>query len=336
MEFWQMIDMLGYASKMGGFNNYRNRYNTKDVRLLRELNDRVRSMFFVRRKKKDVLPELPDKMRTIVPLEIDNWPEYSATEDDIAKFFATRKAEDASFRSELEMNLRRLLREDPTIDYDKAYDAGVRARYTNAYEMAEKAERLLRWEALKQMSLKGKMKAIHEWIGDFLENSDQKLVVFASHQEPIHQIAAKYKQKYGAVYIDGSVKVEDRMKIVDRFQNDPACRLIIGNMIAMGEGLTLTAASNVAFIEFGWNPKTHSQAEDRCHRIGQHDSVMVYSLVGRGTIDEEIVALIEEKREIVDAIQDGDDDTRDAFMQQLEARMEAKKQHARRTQNALT
>jgi SWI/SNF-related matrix-associated actin-dependent regulator 1 of chromatin subfamily A len=128
------------------------------------------------------------------------------------------------------------------------------------------------------------------------------------------------------VFIHGQVQVDKRQPLVDRFQTDPKCRLIVGNMIAMGEGLTLTASSNVAFIEFGWNPKTHDQAEDRCHRIGQHDSVMVWNLVAENTIDEEIVALIEEKRQIVNAIQDGvGADSQRQMMEDLAARMEARR-----------
>jgi SNF2 family DNA or RNA helicase len=90
----------------------------------------------------------------------------------------------------------------------------------------------------------------------------------------------------------------------------------------MGEGLTLTAASNVCFVEFGWNQKQHSQAEDRCHRIGQHDTVNIWHLTAVDTIEEEIVALIERKRQIAEAIQDGDEDSQREFLAELERILE--------------
>ena len=70
-------------------------------------------------------------------------------------------------------------------------------------------------------------------------------------------------------------------------------------------GITLTAASNVAFVEFGWNPSVHDQAEDRTHRIGQKNSVTAWWLVARNTIDGEIVGLIEDKRETIHAAVEG-------------------------------
>jgi SWI/SNF-related matrix-associated actin-dependent regulator 1 of chromatin subfamily A len=93
---------------------------------------------------------------------------------------------------------------------------------------------------------------------------------------------------------------------VDRFQNDPDCRVIVLNLAAGGVGLTLTAASNVAFVELGWTPGGHDQAEDRAHRIGQTDSVTAWYLLGENTIDQDIYALIEEKRAVVTAATDGE------------------------------
>jgi SWI/SNF-related matrix-associated actin-dependent regulator of chromatin subfamily A-like protein 1 len=69
--------------------------------------------------------------------------------------------------------------------------------------------------------------------------------------------------------------------------------------------LTLTAASNVVFLELGWNPAQHSQAGDRCHRIGQTDSVTEWWFIARDTIESDIQQLIEKKRVVVDAATDG-------------------------------
>ena len=135
--------------------------------------------------------------------------------------------------------------------------------------------------------------------------------------EIVHGIANHFK----VPYIDGSIPPEKRMPIVDDFMAGKN-RLIVGNMQAMGEGLTLTRASNVAFVEYGWSPKDQDQAEDRCHRIGQQDNVTVHNLVGIDTIDEEILAIIGRKRVIGVAVQDGGEaEEEQSILEELENRL---------------
>ena len=324
VEFWTLIKMLGRAKEMGGFSEYMARYDTTRRERLEELNVRARTHFMIRRLKKDVLPELPAKLRSIVPIEIDNEREYTVAERDIAGYFAKRKSEDAEFIKQIEgyadaKGLEGIHRQAFIIEAKKQH-------FSAQYMIAAQAEQLLRWEALKQLAVKGKMKGVYAWIDEFLEDGDQKIVIFGDHTAVIEGIASRYN----APYIHGGVSVDKRMPIVDRFQNDPATRVIVGNMKAMGEGLTLTSASNVAFVEFGWNPKTHDQAEDRCHRIGQHDTVNVWNLAGilsegTPTIDYELAEMIDRKRIIVDAIQDGADEaTQITMMNELQERLNAR------------
>ena len=108
-----------------------------------------------------------------------------------------------------------------------------------------------------------------------------------------------------AVKVDGSVTGANRDKAVQAFQNDDNIRLFIGNINAAGVGLTLTAASSVAFIELPWSPALLDQAEDRCHRIGQKDTVNIYYLLGVDTIEERIVKMLDSKRKILDTVLDG-------------------------------
>ena len=307
MEFWQIIKLLGKAKEMGGYAKYKARYDTTDVGRLNELNQRARSLFMVRRLKQDVLTELPPKMYNVVPLDITNRAAYDAAERNIAGYFATKKVEDAEFLRNLafvadNMGLSAVEREGFMIRAKKE-------RFNQAYNIAARAEQLVRWEALKDMAVRGKIDAVVEWIDDFLA-SGEKLVVFVNHVWVGQRIA----QRYGADFIHGGVDSDARQPMVDRFQNDPTRKVIVGNMIAAGEGLTLTAASNVAFVEFGWNPKTHSQAEDRCHRIGQTDAVTVHQLIAIDTIEEELCALIDGKRAVTGAIQDGEEAVTQALM----------------------
>jgi SNF2 family DNA or RNA helicase len=98
-----------------------------------------------------------------------------------------------------------------------------------------------------------------------------------------------------------------RDETVSRFQagGPGAPQLLVCSTLVAGQGITLTRASNVAFLELGWTPAQHDQAEDRVHRIGQHDAVTAWYLLAAGTIDETIAELLQAKRTIVGAVTDG-------------------------------
>jgi SWI/SNF-related matrix-associated actin-dependent regulator 1 of chromatin subfamily A len=238
---------------------------------LSELNQNLKDTVMIRRLKKDVLKDLPPKQYAVVPVEISNQDAYI-------------KAENA-FISWLAEQVRK-----------GVYDG----KRLNA---ALKAEALVKINYLKQIAAYGKLNIAVDWITDFLE-SGEKLVVFAHHRDLINKIA---KQFPGCAVVAGDTK--NRMNEVDRFQNDPKCRLFIGSIQAAGVGLTLTASSNVAFLEYPWRPADFDQAVDRTHRIGQKSSVTAWCLIanvdGVKTIDEKIITILQRKRKTVDAIVDG-------------------------------
>jgi SNF2 family DNA or RNA helicase len=230
-----------------------------------ELHEKLTKTIMIRRLKKDVLPELPDKQYSSIPMEISNWTMYLEAQDDFIKFIRETKGLDAARK-------------------------------------VSNAEQLTKIEALKQLAVAGKLKQAITWIEDMLD-SGEKLVVFAVHKDVIDTLMEKFGDK--AVKIDGSVSSINRDKAVEAFQNDEKVRLFVGNIKAAGVGLTLTAASNVAFLELPWTSSHLSQAEDRCHRIGQKNSVNVYYLLAAGTIEEEIARLLDKKRKILDSVLDG-------------------------------
>jgi len=164
-------------------------------------------------------------------------------------------------------------------------------------ENSERAEHLFRIETLKQKAAMGKLDESVEWIENFLE-SGEKLVIFATHKEIIRRIAEKFNCKS----ITGETSLKERQAIVDDFQNNPDTKLIVLNIKAGGVGLTLTAASNVLFLEFPWTPGDLEQAIDRCHRIGQQNSVTAWFFVGKDTIDEEIIEMIGIKQNVVSQV----------------------------------
>jgi len=171
-------------------------------------------------------------------------------------------------------------------------------------EKAKAAEVLVKIEKLKQLALQGKIKQAIKWIEDYLETND-KLVIFATHTDTLDQLQAAFPD---SVRIDGGTSQVNRQKAVDDFQNKPGVKVFLGNVKAAGVGLTLTAANATCFLEFGWTPGDHDQAEDRVHRIGQKaDSVMAYYLVGQNSIDEDIAELIDNKRKVLTQVLDGKD-----------------------------
>ena len=126
--------------------------------------------------------------------------------------------------------------------------------------------------------------------------------MFGYHRRIVDWIADEFA---GGIKIQGSMTDETKQANIDRFQNVAEQQVISCSLKAAGVGITLTSASDVLFIEQGWTPADQDQASDRCHRIGQTDSVTVYTTICEGTIDETIYDLIEQKRLVVNAVTDG-------------------------------
>jgi SWI/SNF-related matrix-associated actin-dependent regulator 1 of chromatin subfamily A len=108
------------------------------------------------------------------------------------------------------------------------------------------------------------------------------------------------------VVVDGSVTGKKRKWAVNIFQTNPKIRIFIGNIRAAGEGITLTAASDLAFVEMDWTPGKHTQAEDRIHRIGQKEHATIYYLISKGTIEEHLCELIQKKQKTLTSVLDGE------------------------------
>jgi SNF2 family DNA or RNA helicase len=304
MEFWSLIKLLGYGPRFGGERSYKYRYDTYYKQRLEELNQKARELFMVRRSKIQVLSDLPDKTRTVVPIEIANRDHYDEVESDLAAYMAKIAVAKTTF--DPSESLKEIVRLGLTMEESgqfllnamKRWDQDV---YSGKYDVVSRHEQLLRWGQLKKLAVEGKMPAVFDWLDEFIDDTDQKIVVFVWHIETGQRIA----KRYNADFIYGGMANTDRQPAVDRFTDDPKRRILVGNIQAAGEGLNIQAASNVAFVEYGWNPKDHEQAEDRCHRIGQKNAVTAWYLTAKDTIDDEIAALIAKKLEVTTAIQDG-------------------------------
>jgi SWI/SNF-related matrix-associated actin-dependent regulator 1 of chromatin subfamily A len=175
--------------------------------------------------------------------------------------------------------------------------------------------------ALRQAAMDAKYDSCIEWIDNFLE-AERKLVLFDIH----HKTTDRLMERYGkiAVALDGRTDNRLRSKIVEKFQTDPIIKLLIGNIQVAGTGFTMTAAQDVVFLEFPWTPSELSQAEDRIHRIGQKGAASIYYLVAQGTLEEDMLELIEEKRKVVGAVVDGVVDESKSMIKKLIERIKQK------------
>jgi len=286
IEFYNALKLVDNEGIFPNFWSFAMRYcNAKHTRFgwdfsgssnTEELHEKAKKVM-IRRLKKDVLNDLPEKTRSFIPLELTNTGEYQKAENDFIQWVRETKGKEASYR-------------------------------------AENAQAVVKIEALKQLAVRGKLPQAIEWIKDFLETGE-KLVVFATHIETIDSLMKEFKEI--AVKVDGSVTNEDRQKAVEKFQNDNTCKLFIGNIKAAGVGLTLTASSNVAFLELPWSPGDLVQAEDRVHRIGQKNAVNIHFLLASGTIEEAIAKMLDSKRQVLDSVLDGKETESESLLTEL-------------------
>jgi SNF2 family DNA or RNA helicase len=131
--------------------------------------------------------------------------------------------------------------------------------------------------------------------------SDTKVIVYSNWIEGIKP-AIERLQKYNPVVITGETKDADRQNIVNKFQNDPTVKVILGTTGALGTGLTLTAATEVVFLDNPWNNATKEQTCDRAYRIGTTSAVTIHTIMAHGTYDENVQDIIEGKKQMSDDI----------------------------------
>ena len=239
---------------------------------LEELHQTLQTTCMIRRLKKDVLKDLPPKTRKVIRVDMEKPREYEQIDSDFKRW------------------------------------ARLRLKNNKKLKSAMRSQALVKIGHLKRTAAVQKLKAITEWIDNFLaENPDRKLIVFAVHKKLIiHHLRERYK-KIG-VSIDGDTSKEKRKEYFHRFNNEKKCRVLIGQLQAVGIAWSAKSCNNVLFAELGWTPAEHEQAEDRVHglyRGVEGKKSFIYYLIAKGTIEERICALLEEKKAVMSAILDG-------------------------------
>jgi SWI/SNF-related matrix-associated actin-dependent regulator 1 of chromatin subfamily A len=221
------LHIINRLNDLGGYKNFMGRYcggNGTGAFNLEELNYKLSTNCFFRRQKKEVLQELPDKMRQIVLCDITTRKEYKEALNDLGDYLTKWK---------------------------NKTDAEV--------EKSLRGEIMVRIGICKNISARGKMNEVIDHIDDVIE-SGQKIVVFI-HQKEISAALKKHYPK--AVSVTGDDDMDARQHAVDSFQKDAKTNLIICSIKAAGVGITLTASSRVAFVELPWHPADADQCEDR-------------------------------------------------------------------------
>lgn len=201
----------------------------------------------------------------------------------------------------------------------KEVEAGLKADYINGdIDLTNPLSALIRLRQTtgypgilsETITESAKLDRLEEIVENCISN-DEKVIIFSNWTQMTDAILQvlhtklKLIGKLEPAVITGNTNDSDRQQIVDRFQNNDVCRVIVGTIGAMGTGLTLTAATTVIFVDEPWNKALFDQAVDRAHRIGQKNNITIYSIMCKDTIDERIHNLIYKKGAMSDAIIDG-------------------------------
>lgn len=249
---------------------------------LNELQEKLRASIMIRRLKKDVLADLPPKTRQVVVIPCDDNKIRRIVSDERTAFYSIQ---DRLIEARAAIQIARLS------DDEDAYRAAIESlRNVTTAAFNEIA-------ALRYDTAVAKIPYVIEHVEDLLENED-KVVVFAHHHDVVNALMNHFGSK--AVRLTGMDSLDSKQSAVDRFQNDPSVQIFVGSLSAAGVGITLTAASNVVFAELSMVPGDLSQCEDRLHRIGQQDNVLVQHLVLEESIDEWLANMLIEKQDIID------------------------------------
>ena len=239
-------------------------WNFDGASYTQELNERTRDLC-IRRLKSEVLPELPPKTRTFLPIHLSK---KDRSPYDIAQEEWDRRIEEAYINGE-------------------KLPAGTMLNMIND---------------LRHICGQVKVNYAVDWITQYMTQTGKPIVVFTHHRDVLKRIAGKFKN---VQTISGDVNSKKRQQIVEDFQAGKI-DILVCNTIAAKEGITLTRADTVLFIEREWVPTDEEQAEDRVYRIGQEsDNVHAVYLSVAGTIDEHFDRVVEAKRQVVKAVLDG-------------------------------
>lgn len=285
LELWSIFDFImpGYLASLTKFQS---KYKIKDFDedseiLIKGLSKQI-NPFILRRKKQDVVKELPDKLINDIYIELKDEQkklyvaELERVKEEMEKIIETEGMNKARF---LILQLLTKLRQiciDPSIVYDNYKDGS------------------------------NKLEQLESIVNEYIKNN-HKILIFSSFKTALNIVKEKLnKAKIKTYMIDGSVPAKDRIEMVDNFNNNDGVKVFLIMLKSGGTGLNLATADVVIHLDLWWNPQAENQATDRAHRIGQKNTVEVIHLITKGTIEEKILELQNKKRILSDKLIDGE------------------------------
>ncbi|MCG7418268.1 DEAD/DEAH box helicase [Microbacterium sp. ACRRU] len=261
-----------------------------------EAREAVISMGIVRRKKKDVAADLPDKLIADLPVELDD--EYGRSIRQAERELGARLA--AKYRriieargdrglapGEIDDDIVRLVAHGE-LEESKAAGTGSENVFTMVRRIGQAKAQLAADYAVQ------------------LQRSVGKVVFFAKHIDVMDAAEAHFKASgLKAVSVRGDQTSTARQAAIDAFNGDPAVGIAVCSLTAAGVGLNMQAASNVVLAELSWTAAEQTQAIDRVHRIGQEEPVTAWRIIAAHTIDTKIAELIDSKEGLAQRALDG-------------------------------
>lgn len=282
LELWSIFDFL-MPSFLSSYSKFREKYSVKAIEenpnLLTDLNEQI-SPFILRRRKKDVLKELPDKIENniYVDLTVEQKKLYLACLEQTKKQIETTLREDGFAKSQiLILSLLTRLRQI-CIDPRLYIETDIRS---------------------------GKLDTLLEVLKGSIQNG-HKILLFSQFPSALKLVQKELQENdITSYYLDGSTLSKTRIALVDAFNQDETNVFLI-SLKAGGTGLNLTSADVVIHLDLWWNPQVENQATDRSHRIGQKHTVEVIRLIAKGTIEEKILELQQKKRNLSEQVIEGE------------------------------
>nr|WP_243899774.1 SNF2-related protein [Clostridium perfringens] len=278
MELWSIFDFV-----MPGYLFTKERFRERfilDESNLSELKSLI-TPFILRRLKEDVLSELPEKLekKYLVEMKGKQKQLYSFYVKAIKNQLNENKSSEKSGRDKI--NLFAYLTKLREICLDPSL---VVPDYTGG---------------------SSKLTVVKEIVKDASE-SGKKILLFSQFTSVLKKIEEDFKkEEISYLYLDGGTSAKDRVERVKKFNEDSNIKVFLISLKAGGVGLNLTSASMVIHFDPWWNPAVEDQATDRAHRFGQENKVEVIKLVAKDTIEEKIVLMQEDKRELIQSLMDG-------------------------------
>ena len=285
LELWSIFDFImpGYLANLTKFQS---KYKIKDFDedseiLIKGLSKQI-NPFILRRKKSDVVKELPEKLINDIYIDLKDEQkklyvaELNRVKEEMDKIIKEEGMNKARF---LILQLLTKLRQiciDPSIVYDNYSDGS------------------------------NKIEQLENIVSEYTKNN-HKVLIFSSFKTALNIVKEKLNNaKIKTYMIDGSVPAKTRIEMVDNFNENDDIKVFLIMLKSGGTGLNLASADVVIHLDLWWNPQAENQATDRAHRIGQTNTVEVIHLITKGTIEEKILELQNKKRILSDKLIDGE------------------------------